>query len=95
MYGSRPAEVLGSGTARLKWAVLSLIASLGVTAAYHLGFVEFRGPNLVQPLIGNGIVTLSYLLAGNPLAPVISHVAMHVAAVLHGMATTVQLPPHY
>jgi hypothetical protein len=95
IYGNGPAEVLGRWPSRLKWAVLSLVASLGVTAAYHLGFVEFRGSNLMQPLIGNGIVTVSYLLAGNPLAPVIAHVTMHVAAVLHGVGTTTQLPPHY
>jgi len=32
---------------------------------------------------------------GNPFAAVLSHVAMHTAGVLHGMETTVQLPPHY
>jgi hypothetical protein len=45
-------------------------------------------------LIGNGIMTLSYLASGSPIAPMLSHVVMHIAAVLHGMATTVQLPPH-
>jgi len=34
----------------------------------------------VQPLIGNAIVTASYLLTGNPLAPVIAHVLIHGAA---------------
>jgi hypothetical protein len=46
-------------------------------------------------LIGNAVVTAAYLLAGNPLAPVLAHVIMHVAAVLHGMETTMQQPPHY
>lgn len=95
VYGSRSADSLSRAPARMMWAALSLLASLAVTAAYHLGFVEFRGPSLIQPLIGNGLVTLAYLLAGNPLAPIIAHVTMHVAAVLHGLATTVQLPPHY
>jgi hypothetical protein len=95
VYGSRQADTLRGAAARIRWAGLSLLASLAVTAAYHLGFAEFRGPSLVQPLIGNGVVTLAYLLAGNPLAPIIAHVIMHVAAVLHGMSTTVQLPPHY
>lgn len=95
VYGSRRAGVLGSGRPRVWWGAVALLASLAVTAAYHLGFAEFRGPSLVQPLIGNGIVTMAYLLAGNPLAPLLAHVIMHVAAVLHGMATTVQLPPHY
>jgi hypothetical protein len=95
VYGSRPVDTLRRGRARIGWAGLTLLASLAVTAAYHLGFDEYRGAGLIQPLIGNGLVTLAYLLAGNPLAPVIAHVIMHVAAVLHGMSTTVQLPPHY
>ena len=95
VYGSRPPEALSRAAARIQWGALSLLASLAVTASYHLGFAEFRGPNLVQPLIGNAIVTLAYLLAGNPLAPVLAHVIMHGAAVLHGAASTAQLPPHY
>lgn len=94
VYGTRPPEVLRRPSARLRWGGLALVASLGVTAAYHLGFPEFRGQALVQPLIGNALVTAGYLLTGNPLAAIVAHVVMHVAAVLHGMATTVQLPPH-
>jgi hypothetical protein len=29
------------------------------------------------------------------LAPVLSHIAMHVAAVLYGLQSAMQLPPHY
>jgi len=50
---------------------------------------------LIQPLIGNGILTAGYLLTGSPLTAVVGHVIMHGAAVLHGMETTLQLPPHY
>ena len=76
-------------------AALALGASLLVTATYHLGYEEFRGPALMQPLIGNGLITLAFLLTGSPAAAIIGHVIMHVAAVLHGINTTVQLPPHY
>jgi hypothetical protein len=38
--------------------------------------------------------SLACLLAGNPLPALIPHVAMHLAAVLHGMESVVQLPPH-
>jgi len=95
VYGSRPPGLLSPAAARVRWALLALLASLAVTAAYHLGFAEFRSPTLLQPLIGNAVVTVAYLLTGNPVAPVLAHVIMHVAAVLHGMSTTVQLPPHY
>jgi hypothetical protein len=76
-------------------AMLALAASLFVTAAYHLGYAEFQGPALIQPLIGNTIVTVGYLLTSSPVAALVAHVTMHLAAVLHGMETTVQLPPHY
>ena len=95
VYGSRPPEELRAGAARARWGGLALLGSLLVAAAYHLGFAEFRGAALVQPLIGNAIVTAGYLLTGNPLAPVLAHVIMHGAAVLHGAGTTFQLPPHY
>jgi hypothetical protein len=74
---------------------MALAASLFVTAAYHLGYVEFRGPRLLQPLIGNAVLTTGYLMTGSIATPLIGHVIMHGAAVLHGMETTVQLPPHY
>jgi hypothetical protein len=95
LYGSRPAMELGTGGSRFRGASIALLGSALVTAAYHAGFQEFRGPQLVQPIIGNTVITLSYLLTGSPLAPIVSHVVMHGAAVLHGMIFTMQLPPHY
>lgn len=80
---------------RLVRGLLALAASLTMTAAYHLGYTEFQGPALLSALIGNTIITASYLLTGSPLAAVATHVIMHVAAVLHGMETTLQVPPHY
>ena len=74
---------------------LAMSASLAVTALYHLGFPEFRGAALAGPLIGNGIVTLAYLASGSPIAPVLAHVALHVAAVWHALDTAAPLPPHY
>jgi hypothetical protein len=95
LYGMRQASELRAAGDRYRWAFLALLGSAVVTAAYHAGFAEFRGPQLVQPIIGNVLITLSYLLTGSPVAPIVSHVLMHVAAVLHGAATTSQLPPHY
>jgi hypothetical protein len=40
---------------RIATAALAISASLVITAAYHLGFPEFRGPELIGPLIGNGV----------------------------------------
>lgn len=95
IYGSRGSELHRGFAHRLRWGLAAVGGSLFVTAFYHLGFAEYRGPSVVQPLIGNAIITASYLLTGSPLAPIIAHVMMHGAAVIHGPETTVQLPPHY
>jgi len=80
---------------KLMAGAAALVASLFVTAAYHLGYPEFQGPQVISPLIGNGVMSLFYLLTLNPLSAILSHIAMHIAAVLHGISTAVQLPPHW
>ena len=80
---------------RLGTAAVCLGASLLLTLAYHLGFPEFQGPEVVRPLIGNAVFTLAYILSASPLAPIIAHAALHIAAVLHAHATSIPLPPHY
>lgn len=74
---------------------VACFASLFVTAAYHLGYPECRGSGIVGPLIGNGAMSIGYILTNNPIAAVFSHIAMHVTGVLHGPASVMQLPPHY
>jgi hypothetical protein len=90
-------EAGASGTGwRGAWSgIAAMAASLLVTALYHLGFEEFRGLTLIQPLIGNAIVTAGYLMTRNPMTPLLAHVLMHGAAVVRGMESTAQLPPHY
>lgn len=80
---------------RIARGFIALAASMAVTVAYHSGYTEFQGPQMVSVIIGNAIITSSYLLTGSPLAAVVTHVIMHVAAALHGMESTLQLPPHY
>jgi hypothetical protein len=75
--------------------IIAVLTSVLVTAAYHLGYPEYRGTGLFGPVIGNTAMTLGYLITNNPLAAVFSHMAMHIAAVLHGSASVIQLPPHY
>lgn len=93
LYGLEAATA-GSAAARLRLGMIALAGSLVVTAAYHLGFPEYRGAGLSAPLVGNAVITAGYLATGSPIAPILSHVVMHLAAVLHGPATTSQLPPH-
>lgn len=93
VYGRAPARLSGTGGAAR--GARALLASLFITAAYHLGYEEFRGPQLRQPLIGNTALTVGFLVTGSVATPLIGHVMMHTAAVLHGMDTASQLPPHY
>jgi hypothetical protein len=46
-------------------------------------------------IIGVSVQSLAYLLTRSPLTPVIGHIAMHIAAVLYGINSVSQLPPHY
>jgi hypothetical protein len=95
VYRTRPAERLRDGMYRLRSGLAALAASLFVAGMYHLGFIEFRDASLLQPLLGNAIITAGYLLTGSPVTPLVGHISMHILAVLHGMESTVQLPPHY
>ena len=80
---------------RLLVDVAILLASMLIAAIYHLGYPEFRGASVLLPVFGNGVITLSGLVSRSAAAPVIAHVVMHIAAVLHGPDATVQLPPHF
>jgi hypothetical protein len=73
----------------------AVLASLFITFAYHWGYPEYRGLQVMAPLVGNGMMSLGYLLTNNPITAIGSHIAMHIAAVLHGPATAIQMPPHY
>lgn len=64
-------------------------------AVYHVGYPEFRGPQVIIVVLGVGVMSLAYIVTGNPTVAIISHVVMHVAAVLHGAESVSQLPPHY
>jgi hypothetical protein len=86
---------MGSWPGTAGAALVGLLASSYVTTTYHLGYPQFRGSGVGMPVLGNAIMSLSYILTRNPLSAVLSHAAMHVGAVMHGMEATIQLPPHY
>lgn len=100
-----PVVAVWMGAAQLPWVAtllgkivvgfIALLASLLVTLTYHLGYPEFRDKRVVMVLLGNSLITLAFLLSGNPLGSLVSHTIMHLAAVVQGPETTIQLPPHY
>lgn len=73
---------------------LALLASLGITATYHLGYSDFRSEKLRKPLVGDVIWSAPTLVTLSPLGAPIAHVGLHVSAVLHTYDTDTFLPPH-
>lgn len=77
------------GAAGLAW-----VAVLLVTTVYHLGYGDFRSRKIIQPNVGSTLMSVPTLLAANPVASPVSHVFLHVSAVLHSPHTELFLPPH-
>ncbi|HUP33533.1 MAG TPA: GerMN domain-containing protein [Gaiellaceae bacterium] len=73
---------------------LALLASLGITASYHLGYEDFRSEKLRTPLAGDVLWSAPTLLTLSPLGAPLAHVGLHVAAVVHSYDTETFLPPH-
>jgi hypothetical protein len=78
---------------RFRFAGLTLLLSMGITATYHLGYPQFRGTDLAQPMIGAAIATVPTALTGNPLGAIVVHDAFHVAANVHTYRSATFLPP--
>ncbi len=76
-------------------ALLGLVASFLTILIYHLGYPECRSDIVFEIGGGQSILTTIYLLTNNPFTAVFAHMAMHIAGVLQGPATVMQLPPHY
>jgi hypothetical protein len=85
-HGTLPTRVKAGFAA---WASILLI-----TTTYHLGYDDFRSQKIVQPNVGSTIMSIPTLVAANPVASPISHVFLHVTAVVHAPRTELFLPPH-
>ena len=75
-------------------AALALAVSLAFTAAYHLGYPDFRGSKLRKPIAGDVMWSAPTLLTLNPIGAPIAHIGLHVTAVVHSYDTPTYLPPH-
>lgn len=84
---------VGGLTGKARFAALALPMILFVTAAYHLGYPQYRDDGVREPEVGNTIISLPTLATANPLGSVVAHASMHVTAVTHAYETDVFLPP--
>lgn len=74
--------------------IMALLASMVMTAVYHLGYSDFRSPKLAKPVLGDVVWSAPTLLTLNPIGAPIAHAGLHVAAVLRAPQTETFLPPH-
>jgi hypothetical protein len=73
---------------------LAMVASLAMTASYHLGYSDFRSSKLRKPLTGDLVWSVPTLATLNPVGAPIAHAGLHVTAVIHSYDTDLFLPPH-
>jgi hypothetical protein len=78
---------------RLAYFGASLALVLTITAAYHLGYTQYREDGVRGPETGNAIISMPMLLSTNPIGSIVDHAAMHVSAVVHSYETETRLPP--
>jgi hypothetical protein len=74
--------------------LIAVLASLAMTAAYHLGYSDFRSDKLRKPVAGDLVWSAPTLLTLNPIGAPIAHAGLHVTAVVHNSDTDLFLPPH-
>jgi hypothetical protein len=79
---------------KIAFVLLSWLFILVLTTAYHLGYSDFRSKKIIQPNIGNTIISVPILVSANPIGSPITHAIMHITAVIHSPKTELFLPPH-
>ena len=80
------------GTVAIGFA--ALLASLAMTAVYHVGYSDFRSEKLRKPVAGDVVWSIPTLVTLNPIGAPIAHAGLHTSAVLHSYETDTFLPPH-
>jgi hypothetical protein len=72
----------------------ALVASVAMTAAYHLGYSDFRSEKVGRAVTGDLVWSVPTLVTLNPIGAPVAHAGLHVSAVLHSYETDLFLPPH-
>ncbi len=79
---------------KIAFGFLTWLFILLITTSYHLGYSDFRSNKILQPNIGNTIISVPTLISANPIGSPITHAIMHITAVIHSPKTELFLPPH-
>ena len=81
-------------TGKVAIGTIAMVASLGITAVYHLGYSDFRSEKVRKPIVGDVIWSAPTLATLSPFGAPIAHMGLHVSAVVHSSETETFLPPH-
>lgn len=73
---------VGRWAGRAKFAALTLVFTIVITATYHLGYEQYREDGIGSPEFGNVVMSVPTLISANPAGTVMAHSAMHIAAVI-------------
>jgi hypothetical protein len=79
---------------KIAFGFLAWFFILVLTTAYHLGYSDFRSKKIIEPNIGNTIISIPTLVSGNPVGSPLVHTIMHITAIIHSPKTELFLPPH-
>lgn len=79
---------------KIAFGLLAWLFILVLTTAYHLGYADFRSKKIIEPNIGNTIISVPTLVSGNPVGSPMVHAIMHITAIIHSPKTDLFLPPH-
>jgi hypothetical protein len=80
-------------TAKLRFTALALPLVIVVTAAYHLGYPQYRQDGVGRPETGNILISIPTFATANPVGSFVAHVSQHVAVVTHAYESRVFNPP--
>ncbi len=84
---------IGGIRGRIRYTAVALPLILLITAAYHLGYPQYREDGVGQPETGNTIISVPTLLTANPIGSIAMHATLHITAVTHAYETPTYLPP--
>ncbi|HEX5414925.1 MAG TPA: hypothetical protein VFZ25_04605 [Chloroflexota bacterium] len=84
---------VGGLTGKLRLTALALPLVMLVTAAYHLGYPQYRHDGLSRPETGNVLISIPTFATANPVGSIIAHVSQHVTAVTHAYESRIFNPP--
>jgi hypothetical protein len=78
---------------KLRFTALALPLVVLVTAAYHLGYPQYREDGVARPETGNVLISIPTFATVNPVGSVVAHVTQHVTAVVHSYESEIFNPP--